>query len=52
MTICGSLLIGRLIIKLVFGELWPIESQVSLCVEELQIFASHTNNLLLSTAHV
>jgi hypothetical protein len=28
MTICGSLLIGRGIIKLVFGELWPMESQV------------------------
>ncbi|KAG2209443.1 hypothetical protein INT47_008286 [Mucor saturninus] len=27
MTICGSLLIGRGIIKLVFGELWPMESQ-------------------------
>ena len=28
MTICGSLLIGRGIIKIVFGELWPMESQV------------------------
>lgn len=27
MTICGSILIGRGIIKLVFGELWPMESQ-------------------------
>ncbi|KAG1173706.1 uncharacterized protein RHIMIDRAFT_234637 [Rhizopus microsporus ATCC 52813] len=27
MSICGSLLIGRCIIKWVFGELWPIESQ-------------------------
>jgi hypothetical protein len=28
MTICCSLLIGRAIIKYVFGELRPLESQV------------------------
>lgn len=28
MSICASLLIGRGIIKCVFGELWPMESQV------------------------
>lgn len=46
MTICGSLLIGRGIIKLVFGELWPMESQVKL-------YYSYTrNNKIMTNGYI
>lgn len=46
MTICGSLLIGRAIIKVVFGELWPMESQVCLVCVYLSRCFCLTNDTL------
>ncbi|KAG1121835.1 hypothetical protein G6F42_012045 [Rhizopus arrhizus] len=50
MTICGSLLIGRAIIKVVFGELWPMESQV--CLVCVVCFDVPSTNLSYQQKHM